>query len=222
MRQHSTFTIDAMIQDLFTTELPTTGAIRKESAKYYRQLCNKSIDAVLPMCDRLLEAQSSTHSLVAFDWAFRLKKQYDQELYYHFEQWLFAYIQDWYDCDDFCTHAFGELLCQYPQHFESVMAWTTHEHFAVRRAAAVVFILAIRSDRYKTLPLLTVADALIEDPHDLVQKGYGWMLKVLSQKEPHQVIEYLEQNHRRMPRVAFRYALEKLPKSERQRLINMK
>ncbi|MCW1890150.1 DNA alkylation repair protein [Vibrio chagasii] len=37
-----------------------------------------------------------------------------------------------------------------------------------------------------------MADLLLEDKHDLVQKGYGWMLKVLSQKEPQQVEGYLE------------------------------
>jgi 3-methyladenine DNA glycosylase AlkD len=55
-----------------------------------------------------------------------------------------------------------------------------------------------------------VADRLLQDEHHLVRKGYGWMLKELSVHRPDAVYEYLVRNRTRMPRVAFRYALEKL------------
>ena len=64
-----------------------------------------------------------------------------------------------------------------------------------------------------------VSDLLLKDDHDLVQKGYGWMLKVLSKKEPQQVIGYLNAKHAAIPRVAFRYAIEKLDDKTKRELM---
>jgi len=59
----------------------------------------------------------------------------------------------------------------------------------------------------------------MKDEHHLVLKGYGWMLKVLSQVEKDKVYEYLLKNKNIMPRVAFRYALEKVDEETRRRLM---
>ncbi|MEZ8709439.1 DNA alkylation repair protein, partial [Vibrio alginolyticus] len=94
-----------------------------------------------------------------------------------------------------------------------------HSNFAVRRAAAVILIYPINQNRYSALAPLCVEDLLLEDGHDLVQKGYGWMLKVLSKKEPQQVIGYLNAKHAAIPRVAFRYAIEKLDDKTKRELM---
>jgi 3-methyladenine DNA glycosylase AlkD len=49
------------------------------------------------------------------------------------------------------------------------------------------------------------------DEDDLVQKGYGWMLKVASQSYEKQVFDYVVKNKGEMPRTALRYAIEKMP-----------
>ncbi|MCM1568670.1 MAG: hypothetical protein NC081_04400 [Roseburia sp.] len=41
-----------------------------------------------------------------------MKKQYSESTYDIFYRWLKNYVKGWGDCDDFCTHAFGELLRQ--------------------------------------------------------------------------------------------------------------
>jgi 3-methyladenine DNA glycosylase AlkD len=45
------------------------------------------------------------------------------------------------------------------------------------------------------------------------------MLKVLSVKEPQLVYDYLEKNKEIMPRVSFRYALEKMDKERKSELM---
>ncbi len=47
------------------------------------------------------------------------------------------------------------------------------------------------------------------------------MLKVLSQKEPELVIRYLKANHAVMPRVAFRYAIEKVNDKTKRELMSL-
>jgi len=44
----------------------------------------------------------------------------------------------------------------------------------------------------------------------MVQKGYGWMLKVASDRDPNRVFEYVMKHKKIMPRTALRYAIEKL------------
>jgi len=46
----------------------------------------------------------------------------------------------------------------------------------------------------------------------MVQKGYGWMLKVASATHEQDVFNYVLKNKSRMPRTALRYAIEKMPK----------
>jgi 3-methyladenine DNA glycosylase AlkD len=44
----------------------------------------------------------------------------------------------------------------------------------------------------------------------MVQKGYGWMLKVLSQVRQQEVFDFVQTYKARMPRTALRYAIEKM------------
>ena len=52
---------------------------------------------------------------------------------------------------------------------------------------------------------------MLLDNDDLVQKGYGWMLKAASQAHPQAVFTYVMQHKAEMPRTALRYAIEKMP-----------
>lgn len=70
-------------------------------------------------------------------------------------------------------------------------------------------------NEYDGIDPLEIANRLMLDEHDLVLKGYGWMLKVLSQVAPKCVMEYLIENHERMLKVAYRYALEKFDKEKK-------
>lgn len=70
--------------------------------------------------------------------------------------------------------------------FEKVITWTENKDFWVRRASAVVLIPAISKKDYEGIDPLSIVDALLLDKHDLVLKGYGWMLKVLSQADQYQ------------------------------------
>jgi 3-methyladenine DNA glycosylase AlkD len=58
--------------------------------------------------------------------------------------------------------------------------------------------------------ILEIATLLLTDADDMVQKGYGWMLKVASQKHEQQVFDFVYANKAIMPRTALRYAIEKM------------
>ncbi len=196
-----------------------TGDVRKVSSAFYRDLEDKSIDSVFALCERLLDEREWTLGILAYDWAYRVRRQYDSETFVIFERWLKEYVTGWGDCDDFCTHALGELLAQNNELFTHVIEWTLDPNFCVRRASAVVLIYPIRRNRYEGIDPFLISDALMHDSHHLVLQGYGWMLKVLSQVERDSVYEYLVRKKKIMPRTAFRYALEKFDEETRSLLM---
>jgi len=195
-----------------------TGDIRKISAKLFKDFKGKPIDDVFSACVELLEQRNWPMGVVAYDFAYRVREQYDDKTFGVFEGWLEKYVRGWGDCDDFCTHAFGSLICQNTKLAENITAWTRRYEFWMRRAAAAVLIPSIMHDKYNETDPLRISDILMTDEHHLVLKGYGWMLKVLSVKEPELVFDYLVKNKASMPRVAYRYALEKMG-AERKRVL---
>lgn len=196
--------------------------IRKVSAQFFPLVKNNGLDAVLTICEDILQLQRGRQSwVIAFDWAYRMKKEYTRDTWPVFERWLREYVRDWDSCDDFCSHAFGELLAQYNDFFDRVISWTEHPDFWVRRAAAVILIYPIRKKRADKLDPFLIADKLMHDDHYLVQKGYGWLLKVVSQHDEDAVVSYLLKHKENMPRLAFRYATEKMPKERRDFLLDI-
>jgi len=55
----------------------TTGDIRKLSAKLFGNIGDKSKDNIFSLCNELLEQREWALGVVAFDFAYRMKKQYD-------------------------------------------------------------------------------------------------------------------------------------------------
>jgi len=84
----------------------------------------------------------------------------------------------------------------------------------MKRAAAVSLIIPARKGLFLN-DIFEIADILMMDADDLVQKGYGWMLKAASEAHRDEVFEYVMKYKQVMPRTAFRYALEKMPKDMR-------
>jgi len=207
--------IEQRLGKLTKEEGLTTGAIRSVSASVFKMIKDKDINNVLSLCEELLDEKRWELGVVAYDWAFRMKKQYTDETFYIFERWLKKYVTGWGDCDDFCTHAFGELLSQNNNLFNHVIEWTNHPDFWVRRAAAVILIYPIKKGKFKEIDPFIIADKLMQDDHHLVLKGYGWMLKVLSSVHKDEVYRYLMTNKNIMPRVSLRYAIEKFSKDEK-------
>jgi len=53
-------------------------------------------------------------------------------------------------------------------------------------------------------------------PHDLMHKANGWLLREMGNKNEAELITYLNQHYKKMPRTCLRYAIEKLDEALRQ------
>jgi 3-methyladenine DNA glycosylase AlkD len=191
-----------------------TPVVRAISRETFASVQQYDKTRIFELCEVLLSSRSWEERTIAFDWAYRCRKFYVETDFARFEGWLRDYVTGWGSCDDFCTHAFGRLVYQYPVTLPRVMTWTSSVNRWFRRASAVVLIYGIRRGAFFDAAFKT-ADALLIDDDDIVQKGYGWMLKEASKHAPLRVFDYVMAHKRSMPRTALRYAIEKLEPSLR-------
>jgi 3-methyladenine DNA glycosylase AlkD len=64
---------------------------------------------------------------------------------------------------------------------------------------------------------LIISEALLKDKEDLIHKAVGWMLRELGKKDVILLRGFLANHSHEMPRTMLRYAIEKLPESERKK-----
>ena len=184
--------------------------VRKIAIKYFKELKGVKKEQVFALAEELLKADYNEEAVIAFDWVFRLRKDYEKKDLKIFERWIKLYVNNWGKCDDFCNHSVGELVLLYSEFIKDLKRWTKSPNQWLRRAAAVTLILPVRKGKFKK-QAFEISDLLLEDKEDLVQKGYGWLLKEASKRHQKDVFDYVMKNKKKMPRTALRYAIEKMP-----------
>ncbi len=190
------------------------GQVRSIGRKVYREIKDKSKKEIFETANQLLENKKAETTIIAFQFARTLEKQYTASDFTVFERWLKKYVNNWAACDGLCTGPIGILLTQYPELIKKTVPWRKSKNRWVRRGSAVSLIVPVKN-KQSLKEIFHTADTLLKDTDDMVQKGYGWMLKEASNVYPKEVFEYVMKNKTDMPRTALRYSIEKLPKSKR-------
>jgi len=185
----------------------TVARIGKE---HFKSLQNKSKEEVFTYCDELWQSNIMEETFIAGNWSYLVHKEYQPNDFEVFEKWIRNYVTNWASCDTFCNHTMGEFIEMYPEYLSRLKEMTKSDNRWMRRASAVSLIIPAKKGKFLK-DVFEIADMLLTDTDDLVQKGYGWMLKVACQKHEMEVFEYIMRNKSNMPRTALRYAIEKMP-----------
>lgn len=87
-----------------------------------------------------------------------------------------------------------------------------------RRVAVLATQTFIRGGEFE--PTLALCECLLDDPHDLIHKATGWMLREIGDRDRETAERFLRRRCRTMPRTMLRYAIEKYPPERRRAFLD--
>ena len=82
-----------------------------------------------------------------------------------------------------------------------------------RRIAVLATFALIRNGEFEEI--VELAERLMDDGHDLMNKAIGWMLREMGNRDQQQLEKFLKKYAKTMPRTMLRYSIEKLSKKDR-------
>jgi 3-methyladenine DNA glycosylase AlkD len=193
-----------------------TAQVTKISKTHFARVKDLRKDEIFALCEELLESGYLEEAGIAANWSYWISKRYEPGDFAVFERWVERYIDNWAKCDTLCNHTVGAFIERYPDHVERLKKWTRSENRWVKRAAAVSLIVPAKKGEFLT-DIFEITDSLLLDGDDMVQKGYGWLLKEASRQHQVEVFDYVLRNKAVMPRTSLRYAIEKMPQEMRKK-----
>lgn len=191
------------------------GAVFKQlSNDIWQTIKDRPKKEIFELCEELLDTDLEARIGLAFDFAFRCRKDFQKSDFARFERWAKKHLTNWGTVDNLCCRALGYLILSCPELIPRTKKWAKSKNMWMRRASAVCLIVSLRK-KQALEDAFEVADILMMDEEDLVQKGYGWMLKEATHEFPDEIYRYVLKHRAVMPRTALRYAIEKLPQDMR-------
>ena len=218
LKSHANPEIRSASQRFFKEEIlcygMKTATVIAIAKKYWKVVKGQSKPEIFALCEELYQSGYIEESFIVSNWAHALSGRYEVGDLRVFRHWIDTYITNWASCDGFCNHTMGAFIEKYPEYIDDLKHWTQSQNRWMRRAAAVSLIIPAKRGKFLD-EAIEIADLLLTDTDDMVQKGYGWLLKEASRKHQKEVFDYVMKNKRVMPRTALRYAIELMPKELR-------
>ncbi len=122
------------------------------------------------------------------------------------------YINNWDLVDLSADKIVGSYLFDKPK--DILYSLAISKNLWERRIAVLSTFDFIKKGAYEDI--LNIAKILLNDPHDLIHKAVGWMLREVGKRCSQEVLEqFLLANYKQMPRTMLRYAIERLPETLR-------
>lgn len=191
-----------------------TKEVIQMSKKYLNEVKKLPKEEVWDMCETLWKSGMMEESFIACNWSEAFSKQFQPTDFRVLEHWVQTYVNNWASCDTLCNHTVANFVMMYPETISELKRWAHSENRWVQRASAVTLIIPARKGMFLA-DIFEIAEILLHSPDDLVQKGYGWMLKAASEANCEDVFQFILQHKATMPRTALRYAIEKMDPEKR-------
>lgn len=191
-----------------------TGTVGKIANKHWKEVEISDKRQIFKICEELYSSDYCEEAFVVSFWVPKLADKFESQDLRVFKRWIESYVNNWAKCDGFCNHTIGSFIERYPDSVQEIKAWAKSENRWLRRAAAVSLIIPAKRGKFLA-DILEIADELLLDKDDMVQKGYGWLLKEASRLHQKEIFDYVVSKRKTMPRTALRYAIELMPQELR-------
>lgn len=191
-----------------------TAIVSKIGKEYFKDIKDKKKTEIFNLCEELWRSGYMEESFIACNWSYFIRKDYEPKDFKVFEKWVNNFVSNWASCDTLSNHTVGTFVEMYPEYLSDLKKWAKSKNRWMRRASAVSLIIPAKQGKFLK-DIFGIADTLLLDQDDLVQKGYGWMLKAASRTHQKEIFDYIIKKKSIMPRTALRYAMEKMPKELR-------
>ncbi|MGN0309113.1 MAG: DNA alkylation repair protein [Bacteroides sp.] len=132
------------------------------------------------------------------------------------------YINNWDLVDLSCYPLLGEWLIDKDRTLLYTLV-TQGKSIWEQRIGIVSTMQFIRQGEFEET--FALAQLFLDKPrplHDLLQKAVGWLLREAGKRNEDRLIAWLTPRAATMPRTMLRYAIERLPESDRKRLMQAK
>jgi 3-methyladenine DNA glycosylase AlkD len=116
------------------------------------------------------------------------------------------YVNNWNLVDSSAYQIMGDYL--YNKDRSLLVTLAQSENLWQRRISIVATLFFIRKNDFSST--ITIAKILLSDPHDLIHKAVGWMLREMGKRDKTVLIAFLKEHKKIMPKIMFRYAVERL------------
>lgn len=146
----------------------------------------------------------------------KLKDRQEKKKYYEFfaKNIKAGNINNW-DLIDVNAPIIGEYLIDSEDPLKVLTKFAKSRNLWERRVAIIFTFSFIRVGQLDLT--IAIAKLLLNDEHDLIHKGVGWMLREAGKKDVILLRKFLSEHSHEMPRTMLRYSIEKLPERERKR-----
>jgi 3-methyladenine DNA glycosylase AlkD len=122
------------------------------------------------------------------------------------------FINNWDLVDVSAEHIVGAYLIDRSR--RPLYRLARSKNFWERRIAIMATFHFIKHHEFSET--LKISQMLVADPHNLIHKATGWMLREIGKRELKTEEAFLKEHYQKMPRTMLRYAIEKFPESKRQ------
>ena len=126
------------------------------------------------------------------------------------------YINNWDLVDISAPKIVGNYLLDQPREVLYQLAYSSS--LWEKRIAIIATLTFIKNNEFDDT--LDLAIILLDDPHDLIQKAVGWMLREVGKRNQSVEEAFLKQYSKKMPRTMLRYAIEKFDEELRRFYLN--
>lgn len=140
-----------------------------------------------------------------------------QEIYKHYLANT-RFINNWDLVDLSARDIVGRYLHEHPQKQAKLDELADSKLLWDRRISIIAtFYFLQKGD---PAPTLRIAERLLSDKHDLIQKAVGWMLREMGKRIDQQLLlDFLATHYDKIPRTTLRYAIEKFSPDTRRKLL---